>query len=76
MKTPERHQWHRSGVFIVNFGHISLFLGVSIVDFEQVNVSWDRPLIQSLLERNPYKLVLYMFALDMVQYVKLASLEM
>ena len=30
-----------SGVFIVNFGHIShLFLGVYIIDFEQVNVSW------------------------------------
>ena len=22
VKTPERHQWHRSGVFIVNFEHI------------------------------------------------------
>ena len=22
-KTPERRQWHRSGVFIVNFEHIS-----------------------------------------------------
>ena len=28
----------RSGVFIVNFEHISLFSSVSIVDFEQVNV--------------------------------------
>ena len=27
LKTPERRQWRRSGVFIVNFGHIShLFL--------------------------------------------------
>ena len=24
IKTPERHQWRRSGVFIVNFEHISL----------------------------------------------------
>ena len=23
IKTPERRQWHRSGVFIVNFEHIS-----------------------------------------------------
>ena len=23
IKTPERHQWRRSGVFIVNFEHIS-----------------------------------------------------
>ena len=34
--------WHRSGVFIVNFEHISrLFSSVSIVEFEQVKVSWD-----------------------------------
>ena len=31
-----------SGVFLVNFEHIlHLFLSVSIVDFEQVNVSWE-----------------------------------
>ena len=43
IKTPERRQWHRSGVFIVNFEHIShLFPSVSIVvDFQQVNVSWE-----------------------------------
>ena len=41
-KTPERRQWHDCGVFIVNFEHIShLFPSVSVVDFEQVNVSWD-----------------------------------
>ena len=41
IKTPERRQWHRSGVFIVNFKHIShLLLVFSIVDFEQVNVNW------------------------------------
>ena len=40
IKTQERGHL-RSGIFIVNFEHIShLFLGVSIVDFEQVNVSW------------------------------------
>ena len=26
IKTPERRQWHRSGVFIVNFEHISHFV--------------------------------------------------
>ena len=42
IKTPGRRQWHRSGVSIVNFEHIShLFSSVSIVDFEQVNVSWE-----------------------------------
>ena len=41
IKTPERHQWRRSGVFIVNFEHIlQLFAGLLFVDFEQVNVSW------------------------------------
>ena len=31
----------RSGVFIVNFEHIlHLFYSISIVDFEQVNLSW------------------------------------
>ena len=41
IKTPERRHWRRSGVFIVNFNHISHpFFSVSIVNFEQVNVSW------------------------------------
>ena len=39
IKTQERRQWHRSGVFIVTFEHISLF-SVSIFDFEQVNITW------------------------------------
>ena len=34
-KTPERHG-RRSGVFIVNFEHISHLFIVSIVDIEQV----------------------------------------
>ena len=33
-KTPERRQWRRSYVFIVNFEHS--FSTVSIVDFDQV----------------------------------------
>ena len=41
IKTPEQRQWH-PGAFIVNFEHISqLFSNLSIVDFEQVNVSWE-----------------------------------
>ena len=32
------HQWHRSGVFIVNFEHVShLVLIISITDFEHIN---------------------------------------
>ena len=42
IKTLERRQWRHSGVFIVNFEDIShLFFSVSIVDFEQANVSWE-----------------------------------
>ena len=39
IKAPERCHLRRSGVFIINFEHIShLFSKVPIVDFEQVNV--------------------------------------
>ena len=37
IKAPERCQWRRSGVFIVN----KPFSSVSIVDFEHVNFSWE-----------------------------------
>ena len=41
----KRHQCRHSGVFIDNFEHIlCIFLGVSIVDFQQVNADWDMPL--------------------------------
>ena len=40
IKTPERRQRRRSGVFIVNFEHIfTPFPSFFIVDFEQVNVN-------------------------------------
>ena len=45
IKTPQRRQWHGSGVFIVNSEHISnvdLLTYISIVDFDQVNVSWEK----------------------------------
>ena len=43
IKTPERHHWRRSGIFIVNFEHIShLFLVFLIVNFKQVNAGWDK----------------------------------
>ena len=38
-----------SGVFIVNFQHISLFSSGSVVDFEQVNVVWEETSLNSLL---------------------------
>ena len=41
IKTPERHHGRRSGVFIVNFEHVSKpffsVSSVSVVDFGQVN---------------------------------------
>ena len=40
IKTLEWRQWHHSSIFIVNFEHIPLpSYSVSIVDFEQVNVT-------------------------------------
>ena len=39
IQTPEQRHWHRSGVFIVNYEHIT-FSTVSIVNFEQVNADW------------------------------------
>ena len=42
IKTPERWQQRRSGVFIVNFEQIShVFFNVPMVDVEQVFVCWD-----------------------------------
>ena len=38
--TAKRSHWRRSGVFIVNFEHISLFSSVFVVDFEQVHDCW------------------------------------
>ena len=37
IKTPERHHLHPSGVFVVNFEHIS---SVSVDNFEQVIAGW------------------------------------
>ena len=57
IKTPERRKWRRSGVFIVNFEHIShpfpMFL---IVDFEQVNVRWVMTFILPLILVKRWKL--------------------
>ena len=40
IKIPERCQWPGSGIFIVNFEHISHLADVSFVNFEQVNAGW------------------------------------
>ena len=40
-KTPKQRQWRRFVDFIVNVEHISHFL-FHIIEFEQVNVSWER----------------------------------
>ena len=41
VKVPEWRHWRRSCIFIFSSEHVScLFSSVSIVDFEQVNVSW------------------------------------
>ena len=42
-KISERRHRRRSGVFTVNFQHISKIVLVFIVVFEQVNAWWDSP---------------------------------
>ena len=43
IKIPERHQWHRSSILIVNFEHVShLALFFVVVNFEQVNAACNR----------------------------------
>ena len=37
---PERRQWRRSGIFIVNFEHFTPCFNVSVVKFEHVIASW------------------------------------
>ena len=41
IKTSERRQWRRSGVFIVNFEHISPCSSISIVNFEHIFAGWE-----------------------------------
>ena len=54
LKIPERLQWRRCGVFIVNFEHVShFFSSVSIVELEQVNVSWDFIRLHKVSWENP-----------------------
>ena len=41
IETPERRHWRRSGVFIVNFEHISKpYSSVCIANFEHVIAGW------------------------------------
>ena len=47
IKTLKRN-WRRSGVFIVNFEHVS-HIDVSIVDFEQLIAGWELKLVLRLL---------------------------
>ena len=40
-RVNNKDKWHRFGVFIVNFEHIShLCSGVSVVNFEHVTAGW------------------------------------
>ena len=46
LKTPERRQWFRSGVFIINFEHNSdVCFSFLITYFEQVHVCFDSVVI-------------------------------
>ena len=41
IKAPERRHWRCSGVFIVNFEHLTLCFSVPIVNFKHVNADWE-----------------------------------
>ena len=41
VKIPERCQWHRFGVLLLTLNRFVTFSSVSVVDFEQVNGSWE-----------------------------------
>ena len=57
IKTPERRQWRLSGVFIVNFEHISHSpcSSVSIVNSEQVNAGCISAAIVSSFDSFAYR---------------------
>ena len=40
IETPERRYWRLSGIFIVNFEHISLLVLVFLMLYEQANARW------------------------------------
>ena len=48
--TGKRH-WLRSDVFIVNFTYFTRYSSAYLVDFEQVNVSWEPTLWISIYPR-------------------------
>ena len=41
IETPERRRWCRSGVFIVNFEHVTPCANAFIVNFEHVIAGWE-----------------------------------
>ena len=60
MKTPERRQRRRSGVFDVNFEHASHLAVVFLFNFEHVIVDWEFSVrtqwcIQNFVKNNGFK---------------------
>ena len=51
IKTPERRQWRRSGVFIDNFEHFTPCSKVPIINFEKVNAGWDGTRLSKCIRR-------------------------
>ena len=58
--------WRHSGIFIVNFKHISHFVLFIIINFEQVNACWDVSL---------HKCSIYVFFVINVMRTELSSLN-
>ena len=57
IKTPERRYWHRSGVFIVNFEHISYFVLVLLLLTLTRQIPAEN-MINLILHHSPQTLVL------------------
>ena len=76
IKTLERRQWRRSGIFIVKpWTYFTSFFNVSIVDFEQVNISWElkQPLFNLVLLSYLSKLI--RFYSDKIIYIYLRKVQ-
>ena len=72
IKTLERRQWRHSGTFIVK---LWTYFTSSIVDFEQVNISWElkQPLFNLVLLS--YKSKLIRFYSDKIIYIYLRKVQ-
>ena len=62
IKTPEWRHWRRSGVFVVNFEHIShLFLVFLLLTLKKWMLAWNLVIFQGILQNYPNILLEYLW---------------